>query len=153
MVLSFQHVMSKRTLLFCVLPDVYFTVGLFVHGTFLNNEIIKFNRVINNIRGGYIDDVINADYGKFIAPHNGTYQFNANLFSNGKLIGGDLMKNGERIIAMKTELMAVPLSAALWTWQREMKCICWEVPGQMPVPVMNRISIVFPDFSFKNRKL
>ena len=84
-----------------VLPDVFFTVGLSVHTTFRRLEIIKFDRVINNVGGGYIDDVNNADYGKFIAPVNGTYQFNANLFSNGKAIGADFIRNGAGgVIAM-----------------------------------------------------
>ena len=73
---------------------MYFTVGLSVHTTFRRLEIIKFDRVINNVGGGYIDDDANADYGKFIAPKNGTYQFNANLYNANKGIGADFITNG-----------------------------------------------------------
>ena len=80
---------------------MYFTFGISVYTTFPNEEIIKFDKIINNVGGGYIDDVNNADYGKFISPGNGTYQFNANLYGYGKLIGADLFKNGMFIIAMR----------------------------------------------------
>ena len=73
---------------------MYFTVGFSQHKQFPNiNETIKFDRIITNVGGGYIDDVTNADYGKFIVPGNGTYQFNAILFSNGPEAGAHLMKN------------------------------------------------------------
>ena len=65
---------------------------------FVGTQIIKFDKIITNIGGGYIDDVNNADYGKFIAPKNGTYQFNSNLFNRDKLIGAELLKNGMLII-------------------------------------------------------
>ena len=89
-------------MLFCALPDVYFTVGLSAHTAFGNEEIIKFDRVITNVGGGYIDDDGNANYGKFIAPGNGTYQFNANLYNKGKVIGADLRVNsGGAVIATR----------------------------------------------------
>ena len=66
--------------------------------SFVDKEIIKFDKIITNVGGGYIDDVNNADYGKFIAPRNGTYQFNVNLFSNNKLIRADLLKNDMVVI-------------------------------------------------------
>ena len=61
-------------------------------------EIIKFDKIITNVGGGYIGDNGNADYSKFIAPQNGTYQFNANLYNRDNLIGTDLVKNGMLII-------------------------------------------------------
>ena len=73
---------------------MYFTVGFSQHKRFPNiNETIKFDKVITNVGGGYIDDVTNADYGKFIVPGNGTYQFNAILYSGGQPAGAHLMKN------------------------------------------------------------
>ena len=73
--------------------------GLSEHKSFLGVQIIKFDKVITNIGGGYIDDVNNADYGKFITPENGTYQFNVNLYNEDTKIGGDLVKNGALIIS------------------------------------------------------
>ena len=93
---------AVRILLECILVLVlgtYFMVRLAQHISFGDGEIIKFNMIISNMGGGYIDDVDNADYGKFIAPRNGTYQFNANLYNGNKLIAADLRKNGEGIIA------------------------------------------------------
>ena len=66
--------------------------------SFAANQIITFNRIITNTGGGYIDDVNNADYGKFIAPKNGTYQFSASFYDENTMIGADLRKNGEEII-------------------------------------------------------
>ena len=73
---------------------VHFTVGLSSDTTFGTLLIIKFDKIITNVGGGYIDDVDNTDCGKFIAPGNGTYQFNANLFNGNKAIGADLRVNG-----------------------------------------------------------
>ena len=67
-------------------PGVHFTVGLSQDTTFVDREIIKFDKVITNTGGGYIDDVNNTDYGKFIAPQNGTYQFNANFYYRKQVI-------------------------------------------------------------------
>ena len=69
------------------------------HKTFMEHEIIKFDKIITNVGGGYIDESSNADYGKFIAPQNGTYQFNANLYNGNDIIGADLAKNGAFITA------------------------------------------------------
>ena len=81
-----------------VLSGVYFTVGLSTYTEFLEQEIIKFDKVITNIGGGYIDDDNHADYGKFITPQNGTYQFNANLYNKDKVIGADLRVNSGRAV-------------------------------------------------------
>ena len=67
--------------------------------SFRGQERITFNRIITNIGGGYIDDDNNADYGKFIAPVNGTYQFNVNLCNETTKVGADLVKNGALIIS------------------------------------------------------
>ena len=75
---------------------MHFTVGLSSSTSFVHT--IKFDKIITNVGGGYIDDDNNADYGKFIAPRNGTYQFNANFYNGNKLIGGDLIGNGILII-------------------------------------------------------
>ena len=40
-----------------------------------NGNTVKFDTVITNVGGGYIDDSTHADYGSFIVPVNGTYQF------------------------------------------------------------------------------
>ena len=77
--------------------------GLSEHKSFPGVQIIKFDKIITNIGGGYIDDVNNANYGKFIAPGNGTYQFNVNLYSEVARIGGDLLKNGALIISAAGE--------------------------------------------------
>ena len=74
---------------------MYFTVGLSLSKAFGDREILKFDQIITNVGGGYIDDNNNTDYGKFIAPQNGTYQFNANLYNDGEWIGADLVKNGQ----------------------------------------------------------
>ena len=65
---------------------------------FVGNQTIAFGRIIANIGGGYIDDVNNADYGKFISPKNGTYQFSASFYDENTMIGADLIKNDEIII-------------------------------------------------------
>ena len=62
--------------------------------TFMEQEIIKLDKIITKVGGGYIDDDNSADYGKFVASLNGTYQFNANFFNHNKNIGADLIKNG-----------------------------------------------------------
>ena len=80
------------------LLGVHFTVGLSQDTTFMEDETIKFNKIINSVGGGYIDDSNNADYGKFIAPQSGTYQFNANFYHENKNMGGDLMKRGQLVI-------------------------------------------------------
>ena len=68
---------------------------------FLWREIIKFDRVITKV-SGYIDDVNNADYGKFIAPENGTYQFNVIVFNDyDQPIGAALYRNDEWILGAK----------------------------------------------------
>ena len=77
---------------------MYFTVGLSDYKTFREWEIIKFDKIITNIGGGYIDDVNSTDYGKFIAPGNGTYQFSASFFNFSNRAGADLNKNGEFIM-------------------------------------------------------
>ena len=76
---------------------MYFTVGLSEHTTFLGRDIIKFDRILTNVGGGYIGDVNNADYGKFIALKNGTYQFNAVIYSKDDLVAVDLLRNEELI--------------------------------------------------------
>ena len=83
----------------CVYLGVYFTVGLTTSRTF--SPEIKFDKIITNIGGGYIDDVNNADYGEFITPLNGTYEFNANFYNENNLIGGDLMKNGRLVVVAR----------------------------------------------------
>ena len=64
-------------------------------------EIIKFDQPVINVGGGYIDDNNSTDYGKFIAPQNGTYQFNAHVYNINTTIGADLRKNGALITAAK----------------------------------------------------
>ena len=73
-------------------------VGLTSYMSFGPDEVIKFNKIITNVAGGYIDDNNSTDYGKFIAPQNGTYQFSANFFNANELIGADLAKNGAWVI-------------------------------------------------------
>ena len=79
-------------------PGIHFMVSMTYDASFVDKEIIKFDKIITNVGGGYICDNGNADYGKFIAPQNRTYQFNANLYSRDNLIGMDLVKNGMLII-------------------------------------------------------
>ena len=55
--------------------EIYFMVSMTYDASFVDKEIIKFDKIITNVGGGYIDNVNNADYGRFIAPRNGTYQF------------------------------------------------------------------------------
>ena len=74
---------------------MYFTVGPPQPTTFMDRGIIKFDRIITNVGGGYIDDSNKADYGKFIARRSGTYQFNANLYNRNEVLGSDLLKNGQ----------------------------------------------------------
>ena len=77
---------------------MYFSVGLNEDTSFPSGSIMKFNRTITNIGGGYVDDSGDLNYGKFIAPVNGTYRFSANVYHNSAVIGGDLMVNGNLII-------------------------------------------------------
>ena len=66
-------------------------------------DVIKFDSIITNVGGGYIDDDNNVDYGKFIVPVNGTYMFSLSVFHEANKIGMDLMKNNDEfIIAAKT---------------------------------------------------
>ena len=78
-----------------------------------DNQIIKFDKIITNVGDGYIGDVSNADYGKFIAPGNGTYQFIVNVYNHNALIGADLEKNGVPIISTKENGGSASLSAIL----------------------------------------
>ena len=96
----------------CVSLGVYFTVGL-SQTTFMEGEIIKFDRVITNVGGGYIDDDSNADCGKFIAPQNGTYQFNVNVYNDNERIGADLLWNSELVLGTKNGNGAGSQSAIL----------------------------------------
>ena len=66
--------------------------------SFVDKEIIKFDKIITNVGDGYIGDNGNDDYSKFITPQNGTYQFHANLYNRDNLIGMDLVKNDMLII-------------------------------------------------------
>ena len=84
-----------------ILLGVYFTVSLSEDKTFLSSENIKFDRIIINVGGGFIDDNSNAGYGKFITPRNGTYQFSASICSETKIIAADLEKNGGFILATR----------------------------------------------------
>ena len=54
---------------------------------------LYFDKIITNVGGGYIDDDISVDYGKFIAPENGTYLFTARVHSQDSWVGTDLYKN------------------------------------------------------------
>ena len=76
-------------------------VGLTSGVSFGPDDVIKFNKITNNVGGGYIDDDGNANYGKFIAPQNGTYQFSANFFNANEVIGADLAKNGAWVIGAR----------------------------------------------------
>ena len=82
----------------CFSLGVYFTVGLSHHAMFLGQEIIKFDKIITNVGGVYVFNVNNADYGKFIALENGTYQFTANFYKTNQLVGGYLMKSHELVL-------------------------------------------------------
>ena len=51
---------------------------------------MKFDEVITNVGDGYVNNASKADYGKFIAPVSGAYQFlvtvgNSNLVTNDKV--------------------------------------------------------------------
>ena len=83
--------------MFYVSSGIHFLVGLTQNSKFDVGKIITFDKIITNVGGGYIDDVNNTDYGKFIAPGNGTYQFNAITYSTEGSIGADLFKNEERV--------------------------------------------------------
>ena len=73
-------------------------VSMTTNKQFVAPQTITFDKIITNVGDGYIDDVNNVDYGKFIAPVNGTYQFNVNLYNEDHKIGCDLMKNQVFII-------------------------------------------------------
>ena len=55
--------------------DVYFTVRLGSDTSVPGGESVKFDTVISNVGAGYIDDSGHTDYGKFVVPISGTYQF------------------------------------------------------------------------------
>ena len=74
--------------------DVYFVVQFGTDKAFAANSTIKFDKVKQNVGGGYIDDTNSANYGKFIAPVNGTYQFIVNVMNRKLYVYGLLMVNG-----------------------------------------------------------
>ena len=74
---------------------VYFVVQLGTDQMFPANSIIQLDDVKENVGGGYINDTTNADYGKFIAPVGGTYQFIVTIMNKySAKVYGDLMVNG-----------------------------------------------------------
>ena len=80
----------------------HFTIVLSQNTMLLWQEIIKFDRIITYIGGGYIDDVSNNDYGKFIVPEKGTYQFNLIIYNDyDQPIGAGLYRNDEWILGAK----------------------------------------------------
>ena len=62
--------------------------------TFLEGEIIKFDRIITNIGDGYV-----VSDGKFIYPINGTYQFSRIFYDVSKKIGAYLKRNTGSVIS------------------------------------------------------
>ena len=74
--------------------DVYFAVQLSADKAFNNSSIIQLDDVKQNVGGGYIDDNNNVDYGKFIAPVTGTYQFIVTTMNKASPIYGELIING-----------------------------------------------------------
>ena len=74
--------------------DVYFVVQLGTDKAFQANLTIKFDKVKQNVGGGYIDNTNSTDYGKFIAPMNGTYQFIVTIMNENQDVYGNLMING-----------------------------------------------------------
>ena len=78
--------------------DVYFIVQLSTDKAFDYSLIIQLDDVKQNIRGGYIDDTNNIDYGKFITPVNGTYQFIVTIMNKDSgAIYGELIINGVKV--------------------------------------------------------
>ena len=59
--------------------DVHFTVRLGSDISVPKDGVVKFDTVITNVGGGYINSSSNPDYGKFIVPVSGTYQFLATI--------------------------------------------------------------------------
>ena len=55
--------------------DVYFTVSLSTPTSVPRRQAVKFDEVITNVGDAYISNISEADYGKFIAPVSGAYQF------------------------------------------------------------------------------
>ena len=54
---------------------MYFEVRLGPDRTFPADSIVQLDNVKQNVGGGYIDYTNSTNYGKFIIPVNGTYQF------------------------------------------------------------------------------
>ena len=73
-------------------------VGLEASTAFPSSGILQFDKAVTNVGGGYVIDSGDPNYGKFIAPLNGTYQFYANMYS-GKEVGAALVLNGNWIIS------------------------------------------------------
>ena len=110
----------------------------------LVSQIIKFDKIITNVWGGYIGDNGNADYSKFIAPQNGTYQFNANLYNEDNLIGTDLEKNSMFIIGTSNGNLQV--WAPSWIWWKGMQCTCSHLAGWqlvLGIADISPVSLVF----------
>ena len=63
--------------------DVHFTVRLGSDTSVPKGELVKFDKVISNVGAGYIDDSGHTDYGKFIVPISGTYQFLVTITNGG----------------------------------------------------------------------
>ena len=64
------------------------------HKTFTNNSVIEFDKVIVNIGRGYFSDSADSNYGKFIAPVAGSYQFIAAVYNDSSQVGAFLRVNG-----------------------------------------------------------
>ena len=79
--------------------EVAFMASFREHTTFpYANMVMVFTRMFSNVGHGYVDDITRPYYGTFIAPQNGTYQFNVVVCHASNWLGADLMKNGARII-------------------------------------------------------
>ena len=75
--------------------DVYFVVQLGAERKFPAGSIVQFDKVKQYVGGSYIDNTNSADYGKFIAPVNGTHQFIMAVMNKDKADGfGILTVNG-----------------------------------------------------------
>ena len=66
--------------------------------TFTTGNVIEFDNVIVNMGGGYIANATDPNYGKFIAPISGTYQFITALYNDNSQVGAALHVNGDTLI-------------------------------------------------------
>ena len=91
--------------------DVAFAVRTRDTVTIDAGDVIPFDDVISNVGNAYVTS--GSDRGKFIAPYNGTYQFNVILMTfpgNGELFLKSRMKPGGFQLRVENKIVPIEIS-------------------------------------------